>query len=153
MRGLSGCLLVVLLAACDATDPTPAFELAEGRSAPLAEFSGKWIFLNYWATWCKPCLEEIPELNAFHAAHAERDAVVMGIDFDETGGAALAAKIRELDIRFPVLVQAPDWILQGERPAVMPTTYVIGPDGTPRGALLGPQTAETLQAVMQEGPT
>ena len=58
------------------------FEFSDGSSGTFADYRGKWIFINYWAEWCPPCREEVPDLNRFHSVHKDRDAVVLGVNFD-----------------------------------------------------------------------
>ena len=61
---------------------------ARANKDPLAQPDGEWLFINYWAEWCKPCIEEIPQLNAFHRGQAGKARVVM-VNFDGASGAAL----------------------------------------------------------------
>ncbi|MFT4997247.1 MAG: thiol-disulfide isomerase/thioredoxin, partial [Flavobacteriales bacterium] len=61
--------LSVILSAC-----------SPSNNDPLANAKGKWTYINYWATWCKPCIEEIPELNEFAAQNPY--LVVLGVNFD-----------------------------------------------------------------------
>jgi len=56
---------------------------------------GRWVLINYWAEWCKPCLEEIPELNTFAEAHSEQVSV-LGVNYDGVEGEALAQVIVRL---------------------------------------------------------
>ena len=55
----------------------------DGRIHRLSDYRGKWVLVNYWATWCPPCREELPELEVFHDNHKDRDAVVLGLDMED----------------------------------------------------------------------
>lgn len=106
------------------------------------------MFINYWAIWCHPCREEIPELNAFAEQHAS-DAIVYGVNFDEVDNDRLLVQADELAIEFPLLAADPAQALDYARPMVLPTTMVINPDGEVWARLLGPQTVDSLSAAMQ----
>ena len=111
---------------------------------------GQWLVLNYWAEWCEPCIEEIPELAAFAAANAGRARVLL-VNFDGAGGPELAAKAERLGIpRELVLERDPARELGLERPRVLPSTFVIGPDGALRATLHGAQTAAQLNDATRE---
>ena len=148
---VSGALLIVLLVAiglpgCDAKHGdavTPA--------DPLSQSGGEWLFINYWAEWCKPCIEEIPHLNTFAAKHAS-EARVLLVNFDGLRGAQLRAAANKLDIRTGLLESDPAARLGLQTPQALPATYVISPDGKLAHALLGPQTVDSLEAAMQPGP-
>jgi thiol-disulfide isomerase/thioredoxin len=101
--------------------------------------------VNYWAEWCKPCLEEIPQLQAFAAQHAERARVVM-VNFDGATGPELQAQAARFGITLPLVEADPAQRLGAARPQVLPTTLVIAPDGALRATLLGPQTVASLAA-------
>lgn len=66
-------------------DDAPDFSLMSdrGQTIQLKDFRGKFLVLNFWATWCPPCLEELPSLNRFHEQFAQRGVVVLGISVDE----------------------------------------------------------------------
>ncbi len=136
-------LLSLLLAACSKGID---YRTHGGDSGRFAEHRGQWLVINYWATWCKPCIEEIPELNAF--ARARDDVVVFGVDFDQNQGDALQAGIDKLGIRFPVLTQDPSATLGAERPSMLPTTLVFNPRGELHRTLRGPQTHDSLAAAV-----
>jgi thiol-disulfide isomerase/thioredoxin len=102
----------------------------------------RWLVVNYWAIWCAPCREEIPELNLL----ALRGLVdVYAVNFDEVQGDALLAQAAELDIQFPLLASDPGTRLGIARPTVLPTTLILTPEGALATRLIGPQTLESLE--------
>ena len=127
-------LLAVLLSGCE-------------RSDPLASDS-EWVFVNYWAKWCKPCIEEIPELNGLDSRDGYR---VLGVNFDGVTGEELASQEEALGVAFPTLTEDPGPRFSLERPEVLPRTLVLAPGGKLHRVLVGPQTAESLIAAT-EGP-
>ncbi len=141
---LAATLVACLLAGCGQSAPkTP-----EGFVA-IPNSDGRWLFINYWAIWCKPCREEIPELNHFAAEFSDQ-VVVYGVNFDNPAPAEHLAQAADLGIEFPLLANDPAGALSYARPTVLPTTMVINPQGEVWARLLGPQTLEKLRAAMQE---
>jgi len=108
----------------------------------LEESKGQWVYVNYWAQWCKPCIKEIPELNALDAEHS--DITVLGVNYDGVGGAELEQQLTSLNVGFDTLSKDPSEALGITRPMVLPTTLIIAPSGELHSTLLGPQTLETL---------
>jgi thiol-disulfide isomerase/thioredoxin len=137
LAALLGLLLIV--ASCDPADRSGS----NPQQVNLKDLQGQWLVINYWAVWCKPCIEEIPELNSF-AQQKSQYVRVLGVDFDDSQGDQLAAAIAQLDITFPILASDPASQLGYERPSVLPTTIVINPQGQVHQILLGPQTAASL---------
>lgn len=142
-------LIVILLIALAAGCQEPDFRDAEGKGHDLEEFQGKWLFVNYWATWCAPCIKEIPELNELSKEYAD-ELVVYGVNFDATTGDELNRQIDRMKIEFPVFDEDPHAWLGVERPQVLPTTFVFSPEGEHVETLVGAQTEETLLAVMEQ---
>ena len=75
----------------------------QGKIIHLNDYKGKWIVLNYWASWCDNCQEEIPQLNAFYQAHGNKDAVVLGVNCDQVNKQKLQQLVKNLKISYPVL--------------------------------------------------
>jgi thiol-disulfide isomerase/thioredoxin len=105
---------------------------------------GHWRIVNYWAVWCGPCREEIPELNRLHQ---ETDLVVFAVNYDGKQGEELASQGAAMNIGFTMLAQDPGPALGVERPSVLPTTLLVNPAGKVTDTLVGPQTEETLLAI------
>ena len=110
--------------------------------------SDQWNVINYWAIWCKPCREEIPELNRLDQ---EADITVVGVNFDGKQGTGLAADVADLDIQFRVIADPAD-ILGISRPTVLPTTLVVSPEGEVIATLVGPQTASSIATHIRRQP-
>lgn len=141
--------LLIGLAACSETAPPPrgALVLPDGRKHSLTDYQGRWLVINYWATWCKPCLKEIPHFNRLHQERSG-DVAVFGVDFDNSQGAALAERINTMGIAFPTLLQDPAAGLDHARPHVLPTTVIYNPQGKLATILLGDQSWESLNKAL-----
>ena len=111
-------------------------------SEPTGIVPSQWNVINYWAIWCKPCREEIPELNQLNQIE---HVVVLGVNFDGKVGEALVSDAHELGITFET-IDDPASNLNITRPSVLPTTLVFSPEGTLVATLVGPQTAESIIA-------
>jgi thiol-disulfide isomerase/thioredoxin len=150
MKKLLMLALAAVLTACGSDKPQTHTTL------DLGALQGQWVVVNYWAKWCKPCIKEIPELNALDSKYPQ--VAVFGVNYDGVTGDELAQQVDELNIGFPTLPQDPATELGTDRPMVLPTTLVLNPDGRLVQTLVGPQTLESLvlatgQAAMPEaGP-
>ena len=114
-------------------------------SEPTGIVQSQWNVINYWAIWCKPCREEIPELNQLNQIG---NVVVLGVNFDGKVGKALASDADDLGIAFDI-IDNPAVHLNISRPSVLPTTLVLSPEGTLVATLVGPQTAESIMAYIE----
>ena len=111
-------------------------------SEPTGFVPNHWNVINYWAIWCKPCREEIPELNQLNQIE---NVVVLGVNFDGKVGEALVSDADDLGIAFDI-IDDPAPNLNISRPSVLPTTLLLSPEGTLVATLVGPQTAESIMA-------
>jgi len=121
------------------------FALSGCSSDPLPQ-SGRWRLVNYWAIWCSPCREEIPQLNALNH-HA--DITVLGVNYDGKLNDELQAQADALGIEFTLLVDDPSVRLGVPRPQVLPTTLIVNPNGQLLKTLVGPQTEEALLSTLR----
>lgn len=116
-------------------------------SNALEPYKGQWLAINYWASWCKPCIEEIPELNQF--AQQAKNTQVFAVNFDQLTGQELESQAQKIGIHFQLLQQDPATELNYPRPTVLPTTIILNPNGQVHRTLLGPQTAASLHKAIQ----
>ncbi|MEX1237530.1 MAG: TlpA disulfide reductase family protein [Pseudomonadales bacterium] len=127
--------------------PAPDFIDIEGQGHRYEEIDDKWIIVNYWATWCGPCIKEIPELNEL--AHEQADRIrVFGVNWDEPEGEKRLEQAKKMKIEFPVYREDPSGRLGIEKPNVLPTTYLFAPGLVLVEELIGPQTRESILEVV-----
>lgn len=136
----------------DGADAMPALEVAtiDGKPWRLADHRGHWVVVNYWATWCGPCLKEMPELSALDAMREDVD--VIGLAYEDTTPADLKAFLGKHPVVYPVaVVDVYDPPAAFDAPRGLPTTWLIAPDGRVAGHFLGPVTAADLEAAIAKG--
>ncbi len=141
-------LAVLLLGSCEERSE-PQLRLADGAATQFSHWQGRWVLVNYWAEWCAPCRKEIPELNRIHSERNRAGIIVVGVNYDGLQGEGLQDLIKELDIRFPVLLDDPRERWAEPLPGVLPSTLVIAPDGSLSDVLVGPHTYESFIRVTQ----
>lgn len=136
--------LIICLAGCS----QPTFYDVEGKPIHLSDYHGKWVVINYWASWCLPCSLEIPELNAFYFAHKDKDAVVFGFNNDQLPLSQIPARAQQMGVMFPTLATDPSDMLGVVSIPGLPLSFLIGPDGKLKRTLMGEQTKKTLEVAM-----
>jgi thiol-disulfide isomerase/thioredoxin len=137
-------------AALAATALKPALTITtlDGGSFDLSKQSGKWVIVNYWATWCSPCLKELPDISAYVAAHKDKVAAI-GLDFEDSDKADIEKFLKAHPLSYPVaLVDIDNPPKDFDTPKGLPNTYVIAPDGHVAKAFMGPITAKDLDSVI-----
>ena len=141
------CTVIVTACAKPETQGKAQQQAAEGLETAATLRAAPLLVVNYWATWCGPCREEIPELNKF--ALANKDTVtVVAINFDGSSGDQLQQEIDDMGITFASTDLQTGEELELVKPNVLPTTYVLQ-NGKLINTLLGPQTLQDLQALLQ----
>lgn len=114
---------------------------SESGNSKFSAYQGQWLLINYWAVWCKPCIEEIPELNALNA---REDVTVLGYNFDRATGAALQEQVAHLKIAFDLIAADPAPGFEQPSPQALPATMLISPEGEFVTWMMGPQTQEGI---------
>lgn len=140
--------LCVLLIGCKEDAPPVVLDLHGGNQLRTENWRNKWVFINYWAEWCKPCREEVPALNAFARSHP--DVLVLGVNFDKPAVSTLLNQINLFRIEYGVVTNDIQPAFPHPLPSGLPATYVFNPEGQLVKTLQGPQTERELAAAMQQ---
>lgn len=119
----------------------------DGRIHKLSDYRGQWVLVNYWATWCPPCLEELPELEMWHS-ESEGKGVVLGVNLEDISRKSLVEFLDDQFLSFPILVAggspSADQLI-GRIPG-MPTSYLVSPEGKVVARQVGALTADMLNS-------
>ena len=143
--------MLVLLAAATSTARADSqhvdFSLpdVDGRMHRLSDYRGKWVVINFWATWCGPCMVEIPELMRFHERHRDDDAVVIGVNFEEIETPDLVRFIDEMGINYLVVRAGDTPVLPFEPLKGLPSTFFVDPHGEYVASHVGPVTDAAIE--------
>ena len=143
-----GCALLVaglLLVSFSAVAHEFTFKDIQGKVLHLSDYRGKWVLINFWATWCPPCLEEIPELIALHNAHKDTDLVVIGIALDYVSPTGVIEFAAQHAIPYPVILGDHKMAAQIGEVNALPTTILFDPKGKPVGHQEGVVTRESVE--------
>jgi len=124
--------------------PTLKISTLDGKPYDLAQQRGKYVIVNYWATWCVPCIKEMPDISRFVAAHKDKVAAI-GLAYEDTDKADIQAFLAKHPVSYPIaqvtLDQPPK---DFDEPRGLPTTWLIAPDGKVAKRFVGPVTEASL---------
>jgi thiol-disulfide isomerase/thioredoxin len=128
---LARLLLALMLFMLSATSMAEGFVLRDtsGKVQRLSDYKGKWVLVNYWATWCPPCLEEVPDLVNLHDQRHKRDLVVIGVAWEYKNPAEVAHFVDDMLMSYPIVLGDTDVAAQIGPNTVLPTTYFYNPQG------------------------
>jgi len=142
-------LLFFLLTGSALAQPPLELKDIQGRKINPVGWQGKWLIINYWASWCDSCAKEIPQLNLFYQRN-KKQLILLGVNYDNLSIQNLANVINAMHISFPVLQSDPGSALGLPKIEVLPTTFIINPQGKIIKELLGPQTANSLERIIHD---
>ena len=124
-------LLTLLFVSCGVAHATEAFVLKDmsGAEHRLSQYLGKWVIVNYWATWCPPCLEEVPEFVALYDERRNKDVMVIGVVFDYESIKTVSDYVDDMLMSYPIVLGSDNIVKQIGPADVLPTTYLFNPKG------------------------
>lgn len=123
-----------------------SLEDMHGKIHRLEDYRGKWVLVNLWATWCPPCLSEIPELSSLHDAHKDSDLVVIGIAIDSGSSSKVASFAEAHGISYPIVMGDRKITRQIGELKVLPTSYLYAPNGKQVSYQDGEVTRASIEA-------
>lgn len=124
---------------------------AEGRPQNLKQFQNKTIVLNFWATWCEPCREEMPELSSFYNENQSKNVMVIGIAIDEEK--AVKSYLKKTKVTYPILVDEDKGVFLsknlGNKEGILPYTVIINSKGIIQKTILGRIHKDQLDVILK----
>ena len=134
-----------------ARTPAPALQAQDlhGASKTLADYRGKVVLLNFWASWCPPCLREMPSMERLRVRMAERPLAIVALDSAETPE-EVNAYLSRMKLGFPVLLDPDGSNTQRWKVFALPTSFLLDAEGRVRYVLTGPtewDEGEALQVI------
>jgi thiol-disulfide isomerase/thioredoxin len=139
--------LAAALTACS-TKPGASFVTSQSKTITLASLKGKWVFVNYWADWCKPCIKEMPALEKL-AEQNKNNVVVVGVNFDELDNASLNKSAKRFGVTYALTSHFPIQQFGVKDIETIPVTFVFNPEGKLVKTLDGPKSLTDFTKVLR----
>ena len=145
MRQLIGLLLAVSASFAGAQELRPwsggaapplAIRDLDGREHRLQDYRGKVVLVNFWATWCEPCREEMPSMNRLRASLAGRPFAVLAVNLAEPDS-RIRRFMEQVPMDFTVLLDRDSSVAKTWKARILPASYLVAPDGRIRYSVLG----------------
>jgi peroxiredoxin len=109
---------------------TPALDLPDmkGKQHRLADYKGKVVLVNFWATWCEPCRDEMPSIERLRASLAGQPFEVLAVNLAEPRS-RIERFLEKMPLSFPLLLDRDSSVAKGWKARILPATYIVGRDG------------------------
>ena len=124
-----------------------ALKDATGKVHKLSDYKGKWVLVNFWATWCPPCLEEMPDLVALY--EERKDVMVLGIAMDYKNPKTVLEFADSMFVTYPIVLGDKNIAAKIGKVPGLPTTYLFDPTGKQAAFKVGKISRESIESFMK----
>lgn len=121
----------------------------DGKALSIADFKGRALIINFWATWCPPCRAEIPALDAVYQAYRDKGVEVLGIDYGEDGD-TVKGFLRDIKISYRIALDPYEEAADRYRVAALPTSFFVDREGVIRAVHLGGMDRQTIESQLSK---
>lgn len=146
---ISAVICLFTFQAAAAENPDYLLRDLDGAEHRVSDYCGKWLIINFWATWCTPCLKEMPELERFYQDNKAR-AEVWGVTFEDSEIDEIKHFISQLGITYPILGYGQDPLTGYGQVTVLPTTFIIDENGLFFHRFEGPISAQQITDIISK---
>ncbi len=122
-----------------------AFQLQDttGKIHKLEDYKGRWVLVNFWATWCPPCLKEIPDLIALY--QDRKDIMIIGVAMDFGDQQVVLDFVKSMSINYPTVLGSREIASQLDEVSILPSTYFYDPEGKPAARQVGIISRDSIE--------
>ncbi len=119
----------------------------KGKLHKLEDYKGRWVLVNFWATWCPPCLKEIPDLIALY--ESRKDIMIIGVSMDADEPKLVLDFVQKLGVTYPTVLGNRKIASQLDEVSLLPSTYFFDPEGNPAARQLGIISREDIEQFIE----
>jgi thiol-disulfide isomerase/thioredoxin len=131
--------------------PALSVTTLDGATFDLSAQRGKWVVVNFWATWCSPCIKEMPDISKF--VESRNDVAAIGLEIGDEEKDDIVAFVQKHPVKYPIAIVPIDKPpADFGSPKGLPTTYLIAPDGSLAKKFTGPVTAVDIGKAIDAAP-
>lgn len=120
------------------------FQDTTGKIHKLEDYKGRWVLVNFWATWCPPCLKEIPDLISLYKDR--EDIMVIGVAMDSDDPRTVMEFVQSMSISYPIVFGNRQIASQLDDVSLLPSTYFYDPEGNPAARQQGIISRESIES-------
>lgn len=137
--------------AVESGQAAPDFELTtlDGESIKLSELRGKGVLINFWASWCKPCRDEMPAIQRVYDRYKDKDLEVLAVNIAETE-VTVDGFVRHLDLTFPILMDKNREVTKQYGIGPIPSSIFVSPEGKVVGKVSGQMAEGQIESMVLE---
>ncbi len=143
-------LSVIACAQVGAKAPDFTLKNADGQDVTLSDLKGKVVLVNFWATWCGPCVREIPDFLEVYDEYKDKGFEIIGVSLDRTGWKVVTPFVEKMQMTYPVVVGNNDVVNAFGGFNAIPTTFLIDRKGTIADKHIGLMTKADLVAKLKK---